>query len=83
MVVFERLAVLLERLFDGDSFAGCAFLLYRGVSAAVTGVHASKASGQVIDPRDCFRRRGVSAPIRHWESQGKIKHVNLSAGCRG
>lgn len=66
-----------------DSFAGCEFFLYRGVCGAVTGVHASKESGKVIDPRDYFRRRGVANPIWHWQSVGKISDTNLMAGWFG
>jgi hypothetical protein len=66
-----------------DSFAGCEFYLYRGIAGAVTGVHASKESGKVIDPSDYFRRRGVATPIWRWQSQGKFSDANLLAGWFG
>jgi hypothetical protein len=66
-----------------DSFSGCEFFLYPGFAGAVTGVHASKESGKVVDPSQYFKRRGEPLPLWHWQSQGTISTQNLMAGWFG
>jgi hypothetical protein len=60
-----------------DKFSGCDFFLYRGISGAVTGVHASREKNKFRDPQQYFTRRGVSKPLWHWKTMGAIEEKNL------
>jgi hypothetical protein len=60
-----------------DKFSGCDFFLYRGVSGAVTGVHASRERNKFRDPQQYFTRRGVAKPLWHWQTMGAIGEKNL------
>jgi hypothetical protein len=54
-----------------DSMSGCSFYLYRGLVGDVHGVHASRASGRLVDPSDYFTQRGCSL-LYKWDSRGLL-----------